>query len=92
MQRCSHGRFEETYIRAVTDPVSVREHTRDSVELKVSLNPTVAAQLQNDPNMRVMVFCAADTGLNQFSRSDIAFPHQVELKVNYDGSEPTSGD
>lgn len=31
-----------------------------------------------------MVFCAADTGLNHFSASDVAFPHQVELKVNLD--------
>jgi len=31
-----------------------------------------------------MVFCAADNGLNHFSASDIAFPHQVELKVNLD--------
>lgn len=31
-----------------------------------------------------MVFCAADTGLNQFTKSDISFPHQVELKANLD--------
>lgn len=31
-----------------------------------------------------MVFCAADSGLNQFSKSDIAFPYQVELKANLD--------
>ncbi|GAD99330.1 MIZ zinc finger protein [Paecilomyces variotii No. 5] len=61
-----------------------REHTRDSVELRVVLNPSIAAKLQNDPNIRVMVYCAADTGLNQYSKSDIAFPHQVELKANLD--------
>lgn len=31
-----------------------------------------------------MIFCAADSGLNQFTKSDIAFPHQVELKANLD--------
>lgn len=31
-----------------------------------------------------MVFCAHDTGLNHLSASEIAFPHQVELKVNLD--------
>lgn len=31
-----------------------------------------------------MIFCAADSGLKQFTKSDIAFPHQVELKVNLD--------
>jgi E3 SUMO-protein ligase PIAS1 len=54
------------------------------VELKVILTPTVAARLQADPNIRVMVYCAADTGLNQYTKSDIAFPHQVELKANLD--------
>ena len=31
-----------------------------------------------------MVYCAADNGLNQFTKSDVAFPHQVELKANLD--------
>ncbi|RAK96428.1 uncharacterized protein BO80DRAFT_458967 [Aspergillus ibericus CBS 121593] len=62
----------------------VREQTRDSVELKVVLTPNVASRLQAEPNLRVMVYCAADTGLNQFTKSDVAFPHQVELKANLD--------
>ncbi|CAG8403183.1 unnamed protein product [Penicillium salamii] len=62
----------------------IRENTRDSVELKVMLSQSAAYQLQTDPNMRVMVYCAGDSGLTQFTKSDIAFPHQVELKVNLD--------
>ncbi|KAI9040882.1 MIZ zinc finger protein [Aspergillus affinis] len=31
-----------------------------------------------------MVYCAAEAGLNQPAKSDIAFPHQVELKANLD--------
>ncbi|OOO05778.1 Transport protein particle (TRAPP) component [Aspergillus oryzae] len=62
----------------------VREQTRDSVELRVVLNQDMASRLQADPNLRVMVYCAADTGLNQYTKSDIAFPHQVELKANLD--------
>ncbi|OKL56745.1 hypothetical protein UA08_07883 [Talaromyces atroroseus] len=62
----------------------VREQTRDTVELKFTLSPTTATRLQNDPNLRVMVFSAADNGLTQYSKSDIAFPHQVELKANLD--------
>ncbi|KAL4871963.1 hypothetical protein BDV12DRAFT_205454 [Aspergillus spectabilis] len=61
-----------------------REHTRDSVELKILLSADVASRLLSDSKLRVMVFCAADTGLNQFTKSDIAFPHQVELKANLD--------
>ena len=31
-----------------------------------------------------MVYCAADNGLSPFVQADIAFPHQVELRVNSD--------
>lgn len=68
----------------VSDTREVREQTRDSVELKVILSPSVATRLQQTDYTRVMVYCAADTGLNQYTKSDIAFPHQVELKVNLD--------
>jgi E3 SUMO-protein ligase PIAS1 len=61
-----------------------RESTRDHVDVSVSLSADIATKLQNDELYRVMVFCAADTGLTQFSASDVAFPHQVELKVNLD--------
>lgn len=62
----------------------MREHTRDSAELKIALNASVAAKLQDDNNMRVMIYCTADNGLNQYSKSEIAFPHQVEIKANLD--------
>ncbi|KAJ5719564.1 hypothetical protein N7493_007142 [Penicillium malachiteum] len=62
----------------------IREQTRDSVELKVFLSQTQVADLEKDPNLRVMVYCTADSGLKQFTKSDIAFPHQVELKANLD--------
>lgn len=62
----------------------VREQTRDSVELKVFLSQSHIAELDKNPNMRVMVYCTADSGLKQFTKSDIAFPHQVELKANLD--------
>ena len=52
--------------------------------MKVVLTPDTASRLQADPSLRVMVYCAADNGLNQYMMSDVAFPHQVELKVNLD--------
>jgi E3 SUMO-protein ligase PIAS1 len=48
------------------------------------LSQQVAYKLQTDSNLRVMVYCAGDSGLTQYTKSDIAFPHQVELKVNLD--------
>lgn len=29
-----------------------------------------------------MIYCAADNGLAPYVKADIAFPHQVEIKVN----------
>ncbi|CAI7583462.1 unnamed protein product [Penicillium pancosmium] len=75
-----------TILTSLTSMVEckVREQTRDSVELKVILSASAAADLQADPTLRVMVYCAADSGLKSYTKSDIAFPHQVELKVNLD--------
>lgn len=67
-----------------TDYISVRENTRDQIEIKLNLTSEVVTRLTHEPNLRVMVYCAADTGLNGYTRSEIAFPHQVELKVNLD--------
>ncbi|KAH8689706.1 putative SUMO ligase SizA [Talaromyces proteolyticus] len=91
-QPFSNGRlsFKESPFYSILEPLSstveckVREQTRDTVELKFALSSSVVSRLQNDPNLRIMVFCAADTGLNQFSKSDVAFPHQVELRANLD--------
>ncbi|CAI7628980.1 unnamed protein product [Penicillium glandicola] len=82
--------FKESPFYTILEPLTavveckVREQTRDSVELKVMLSQQVACRLQADSNLRVMVYCAGDSGLTQYTKSDIAFPHQVELKVNLD--------
>lgn len=64
--------------------VPERDTTRDSVDCKVIFSPVVADRLQRDPTTRVMIYCAADTGLSSYIKADIAFPHQVEIKVNLD--------
>lgn len=61
----------------------VRENTRDQIEIKLNLSAELVSQLSHEPNLRVMIYCAADTNLNTYF-SEIAFPHQVELKVNLD--------
>ncbi|KAL8771355.1 MAG: hypothetical protein Q9209_003261 [Squamulea sp. 1 TL-2023] len=61
----------------------VRESTRDTIDCKIILKPDVADKLISEPNLRVMVFCASEP-ISHFSRVDIAFPHQVEIKVNLD--------
>ena len=44
------------------------------------LSPEHAELLQRDSNMRVMVYCSSDPGGSLYT--DVAFPHQVELKCN----------
>ncbi|KAK2861106.1 hypothetical protein FQN49_004541 [Arthroderma sp. PD_2] len=61
-----------------------REQSRDTIDLKVILGSNTVARLMSEPNTRVMVYCAADNGLTHYSPCDIAFPYQVELKVNLD--------
>ncbi|KAL8728125.1 MAG: hypothetical protein Q9166_005606 [cf. Caloplaca sp. 2 TL-2023] len=61
----------------------VREATRDTVECKIVFKLDVADKLGSDPSTRVMIFCAPEP-ISHFSRVDIAFPHQVEIKVNLD--------
>lgn len=63
---------------------AARENTRDTVKVSVILTGDVVEQLHNDRNCKVMAFCAADSNLPPFVHSDIAFPHQVELKCNLD--------
>lgn len=62
----------------------VRENTKDTSDVKLSLDTVTASQLQNDPTWRVMIFCAVDNGINHYQQSDVAFPHQMEIKVNLD--------
>ncbi|OJJ43713.1 hypothetical protein ASPZODRAFT_135717 [Penicilliopsis zonata CBS 506.65] len=75
-----------TIIQPLTSTVEckVREQTRDSVHLRVILTPDITADLQKNQNIRIMFYCTSETGLNQYTKSDIAFPNQVELKANLD--------
>lgn len=63
--------------------VAVREATRDQVDTKIILRRDLAEKIQADPNLRVMIYCASDP-LNPYTLTDIAFPYQVEIKINED--------
>lgn len=60
---------------------AVRETTRDQIECKITLRADIVNRLQKD--LKVMVYCASDP-ISSFSKVDIAFPHQVEIKINQD--------
>ncbi|KAI4235138.1 MAG: hypothetical protein L6R40_006537 [Gallowayella cf. fulva] len=64
-------------------PVQECKATRDTIESKITFKPDVADKLISDSSTRVMIFCASEP-ISHFTKVDIAFPHQVEIKVNLD--------
>ncbi|ETI23409.1 hypothetical protein G647_05211 [Cladophialophora carrionii CBS 160.54] len=62
-----------------------QEGSRETARLAVMLSQDVIDKLNNDQSCRIMVFCAAEpVGPYNRDPSDIAFPHNVELKCNGD--------
>ena len=63
--------------------VPVREATRDHVEAKIIFRQDIADRLMAELNLKVMIYCAADP-ISPFTKVDVAFPYQVEIRVNGD--------
>lgn len=55
---------------------------RHTVKAEIKLSENQARQLKDDSAMRLMIYCGANTGINSYSAIDIAFPNQIEVKVN----------
>ncbi|PWW80348.1 hypothetical protein C7212DRAFT_171476 [Tuber magnatum] len=56
---------------------------RHSVHASVVLTAPQIQQISTDKSYRCMVYCAAVDGITAYTKdTDIAFPHQVELRVN----------
>lgn len=72
---------EHPHIKA-NIPAVMSSH-RNTVTTVVSLSQNQVNQLTNDLSYRCMVYCAAVEQFSPFVRNtEIAFPHQVELRVN----------
>ncbi|KAF2811455.1 zf-MIZ-domain-containing protein [Mytilinidion resinicola] len=50
----------------------------------ITLNEATCALLRADTNMRVMIYSASEGPLDAFSRTDISFPTQMEVKIGAD--------
>ncbi|KAF2012483.1 E3 SUMO-protein ligase PIAS1 [Aaosphaeria arxii CBS 175.79] len=57
---------------------------RQSVNKPLPLTEATCTRLKTDPSMRLLLFSAPDQPLSQFSRIDVAFPSQIEVKINGD--------
>lgn len=53
------------------------------MEIKIRLHPDVADKLNLNASMRAMVYCAVEP-MASFAKADIAFPSQIEIRVNGD--------
>ena len=61
------------------------ESTKDHIDFKIKLRPDVTEKFSpNNPareDTRIMIFCATEP-LSHFTKVDITFPNQIEIKVN----------
>lgn len=64
--------------------VSASPSHRQSVNKPLILNDAQSARLRSDPTLRVLLFCAVEQPLAPFTRLDITFPSQIEVRVNQD--------
>lgn len=57
---------------------------RHTVSSTLSLDMSICDRLKAEPNLRIMLYCACTTGIAQYSMLDVAFPNQLEVRVNGD--------
>lgn len=57
---------------------------RQNATKNLVLDGGVCARLRADSMMRVLLFCAAEQPTAPFSRVDVAFPSQIEVRINND--------
>ena len=67
----------------LTTQAVVREATRDQLDVKITLRSDTADKLGKDPSIKAMIYCASDP-ITPFSKAEISFPYQIEIKVNQD--------
>lgn len=51
--------------------------------MKITLKNDAAEKLTKDPSIKAMIYCASEP-ISPFSKVDISFPYQLEIKINGD--------
>ena len=59
----------------------MRETTRDEEKCTIVLTAEISARLKKENDLKAMIYCAADP-ISHFTKADISFPHQIEIKIN----------
>ncbi|KAK1080454.1 E3 SUMO-protein ligase pli1, partial [Friedmanniomyces endolithicus] len=64
--------------------VAEMPQNRNTVRATITLSTEQAQRMANSDNMRLLMYCGAAQGMSHYSPVDIAFPNQMEVKVNED--------
>ena len=59
----------------------MRESTRDQFECAVRIPQEIATRFARGEHLKVLIYCAPEP-ISPFNKVDIAFPTQIEIKVN----------
>lgn len=51
--------------------------------MKITLKNDAVEKLSKDPSIKAMIYCASEP-ISPFSKVDISFPYQLEIKINGD--------
>jgi E3 SUMO-protein ligase PIAS1 len=57
---------------------------RQNCSRNVIINESIGARLKADPSLRLMLFSTTEQPLAPFTRLDVAFPQQIEVRINGD--------
>ncbi len=55
---------------------------RHTVRAQFSIRPETAQQIRNDSRLKIMMYCGLAHQIGQFQSADVAFPGQIEIKIN----------
>ena len=54
---------------------------RHSVKATLTLRPEVGTQFRTD-DLKILLYCGASQSMSGYSQADVAFPNQIEIKIN----------
>ncbi|KAF2176257.1 hypothetical protein K469DRAFT_607743 [Zopfia rhizophila CBS 207.26] len=72
--------FLELLVSGMTLEISPSH--RQTTTRHLPMQGDLAQRLKDDLSLRIMLFSAIDAPLTQYSRQDVAFPSQIEVRIN----------
>jgi E3 SUMO-protein ligase PIAS1 len=64
--------------------IDISPNHRHSVTKNFHLSDVLCTRLKSDPTLRLMLFSAIEQPLAAYTRAEITFPSQIEVRVNND--------